>query len=108
MTQTEKTIQDLLRIRELQKLMQRRGLSADEIDAYRAEEEELRRRIPPFVIEHFDRLEESGKPGIADIGENGTCSACGAKIPESEIEYIKKNRNIGVCDSCFAFLYIAH
>ena len=51
------------------------------------------------------RLENSGACGVAEVVD-GKCAACGAKISEDEIDYLRKNKNIGVCDNCFAFIYM--
>ncbi len=66
---------------------------------------ENRRQIPPFALSHFDRLEASGKSGLAEVS-NKKCSACGANVADDEIDYLLKNKNIGVCDNCFAFIYM--
>jgi len=66
---------------------------------------ENRRQVPSFALSHFDRLEAAGKSGLAKVVE-GKCEACGAEVPPDEVSYLKKNRNIGVCDGCYAFLYM--
>ena len=66
---------------------------------------ENRRQIPSFALSHFDRLEACGMRGLAAV-KDGKCSACGAPVPPDEIEYLEKNKNIGVCDGCFCFLYL--
>ena len=105
MRHTEDIIQRLLRIRKAAALSESPSMSEDDIQKLRDFIIENRRQIPPFALSHFDRLEASGKRGIAHI-EGKKCSACGAEIADDEIEYLVKNKNIGVCDNCFAFIYM--
>ena len=97
MKHTEDIILRLLRIREARKLSESPLASPDDI--------ENRRQIPSFALSHFDRLEACGMRGLAAV-KDGKCSACGAPVPPDEIEYLEKNKNIGVCDGCFCFLYL--
>ncbi len=105
MRHTEDIIVRLLRIREARKLCDSHLLSDDDIQTLRDFIAENRRQIPAFALAHFDRLESSGKSGLAKVVD-GKCSACSTEVPQDEIVYLKKNRNIGVCDSCYAFLYM--
>ncbi len=105
MKHTEDIIVRLLRIREARRLCDSHALSSDDVQILRDFIAENRRQIPSFALAHFDRLESSGKSGLAKVLE-GKCSACAATVPQDEIEYLNKNRNIGVCDNCYAFLYM--
>lgn len=105
MKHTEDIILKLLRIRRARILSERADMSADDVQKLRDFILDCRRQIPSFALSHFDRLEASGKYGVAKA-ENGKCSACGAVLPDDEIEYLEKNRNIGVCEKCYAFVYM--
>jgi len=105
MKHTEDIIQKLLKIRKARELSESPIMSADNVQKLRDFIMENRRQIPSFALSHFDRLEASGKSGIAEVVDN-KCAACGCAVPSDEIEYLTKNRNIGVCDNCYAFLYI--
>ena len=105
MRQTEDIIQKLLRIRKARELSEQPQMSEEEVEALREFIIENRRQLTHFAMSHFDRLEASGKMGIAEVVDK-KCSACGARISDDEIAYLQKNKNIGVCDNCFAFIYM--
>ena len=105
MKHTEDIILKLLQIRRARKLAESGVLSADDVQKLRELIADNRRHIPAFALSHFDRLEAAGKSGLAEV-RDGKCAACGAEIPEDEIEYLRKNKNIGVCDNCFAFVFM--
>ena len=105
MKHTEDIILRLLRIREARRLSESPLASQDDVQILRDFIIENRRQIPSFALSHFDRLEACGMRGLAAV-KDGKCSACGATVPPDEIEYLEKNKNIGVCDGCFCFLYL--
>lgn len=105
MNNSEDVIRRLLRIKEATRLSESPLMSEDNVQKLRGFIMENRMQIPSFALAHFDRMEASGKPGIAEI-TNGECSACHAKIPSEELEFLKTNTSIGVCDSCYAFIYL--
>ena len=105
MKHTEDIIVKLLQIREARKLAESNVMSDEDTEKLRNLIAANRRQIPSFALSHFDRLESDGKSGLAEVA-NGKCAACGAEISADEIEYLEKNRNIGVCDNCFAFIYM--
>ncbi|MBE6414482.1 MAG: hypothetical protein E7035_08030 [Verrucomicrobiaceae bacterium] len=105
MRHTEDIIQRLLRIRKARSLSESPSMSENEVQVLRDFIIENRRQVPPFALSHFDRLEASGKMGLAEVVEK-KCASCGAVVPDDEIDYLVKNKNIGVCDNCFAFIYM--
>lgn len=105
MKHTEDIILRLLRIRRARILSERADMSADEVQILRDCILENRRHVPSFALSHFDRLEASGLCGVAEI-RDGKCSACGASVPADEVDFLEKNRSIGVCEKCYAFVYI--
>ena len=105
MKHTEDIIRRLLRIRKARALSESPKMSEDDVQILRDFIIENRRQVPPFALSHFDRLEASGKKGIAEVVDK-KCAACGASVSDEEIDYLVKNKNIGVCDDCFAFIYM--
>lgn len=104
MNRTEDIIRAMLRLRRARRLAESPLMSPENVEILRNFIIETRRKIPAFALSHFDRIEASGKSGLSKV-ENGRCCGCGAKVSEDEIESMSKNRNIGVCDNCFGFLY---
>ena len=102
---TEDIIFRMTRIRQARILSESPTMTSDDIEILRSFIMENRQQIPAFALSHFDRLEASGGKGIAEIID-GKCSACGASVPEDEIEFLNKNKNIGVCDGCFCFIHL--
>ena len=105
MRHTEDIILRLLKIRKARKLSESPLMSEENVQKLRDFIIENRRQIPSFALSHFDRLEAAGKQGLAKV-EGGRCAACGAEVPQEEIEYLLENKNIGVCDGCYAFIYM--
>ena len=104
MNNTRDIILRFIKIRQAVLLSERKDMSNDNVQKLRDFILENRRQIPPFALAHFDRLEASGKSGIAEI-ENGRCCCCGTKISDEELKYLKDAKSIGVCDNCYAFIY---
>ena len=103
MKHTEDIVVKLLQIRRANKLMASGKISGDNSKRLALYIAELKEQTPPLALSHFERLENAGKSGIAEV-VNGRCSACGAKLADDELEYLKDN--IGVCDKCFAFTFL--
>ena len=67
--------------------------------------EELRGKIPPQIIGHYDRLVARGKKGVTAIrGEN--CSSCHIHVPIGAITTLKRGEDIQVCESCGRYLHL--
>ncbi len=105
MRNTEEIIAALLEIREARKLCKDKTLSPDDVQKLRDFIAVNRRKVPAFAMSHFDRLETPGRSGLAEV-RNDRCSACGAPLARGEKERLLKTRGIGVCDGCYAFLYL--
>ena len=105
MKHTEDIILRLLRIREARRLSESPLASDDDVQILRDFIIENRRQIPSFALSHFDRLEAGGTSGLSEVVD-GKCASCGKSVPADEIEYLEKNKNIGVCEGCFCFLYL--
>ena len=64
---------------------------------------ELRAKIPPPILGHYDRLRVRGKKGVA-IVRNQVCSACHIHLPIGVITTIMHDQDIQLCDSCGRYL----
>jgi len=66
---------------------------------------ELRAKIPPQILGHYDRLVARGKKGVTAIrGEN--CSSCHIRVPIGAIMTLKRGEDIQLCESCGRYLYL--
>jgi len=67
--------------------------------------EELRGKIPPQILAHYDRLVARGKKGVTAIrGEN--CSSCHLRVPLGAIMTLKHGEDIQLCENCGRYLYL--
>jgi C4-type zinc ribbon domain len=67
---------------------------------------ELRGKISPQILVHYDRLRAHGKKGIAEV-RNQVCTGCHMRVPLGLIMTIKHNQDIQLCDNCGRYLYLA-
>jgi len=68
--------------------------------------EELRGKIPPQILGHYDRLVARGKKGVTAIrGDN--CSSCHLRVPLGAIMTLKRGEDIQLCENCGRYLYLA-
>jgi predicted nucleic acid-binding Zn-ribbon protein len=67
--------------------------------------EEIRKRIPKLVLEHFDRIMQRGRKPIAPV-EYAICTACNLQISKSHALAVHRSGEIGICDNCGAFIYV--
>ena len=66
---------------------------------------ELRGKIPPQILGHYDRLVARGKKGVTAIrGEN--CSSCHIRVPIGAIMTLRRGEDIQLCESCGRYLYL--
>ena len=66
---------------------------------------ELRTKIPPPILGHYDRLVTRGKRGIAVV-RNQVCTGCHMRLPIGVITTLMRGEDIQVCDSCGRYLYL--
>ena len=104
MKHSEDIVVKLLQIKQANKLINCGKMSGENIEKLKIFIAQTRGQVAPLALSHFDRLENSGGCGVAEVVD-GKCSHCGAQIAPDELEYLKNN--IGVCENCFAFTYIA-
>jgi predicted nucleic acid-binding Zn-ribbon protein len=67
--------------------------------------EELRGKIPPQILGHYDRLIARGKKGIVPV-QGQTCGGCHMRQPLGVITILMKAADIQLCDSCGRYLYL--
>jgi predicted nucleic acid-binding Zn-ribbon protein len=68
--------------------------------------EELRGKIPPQILGHYDRLVAQGKKGVTAIrGE--VCASCHIRVPIGAIMTLKRGEDIQLCENCGRYLYLA-
>jgi predicted nucleic acid-binding Zn-ribbon protein len=66
---------------------------------------ELRGRIPPQIIGHYDRLVAQGKKGVTAVrGE--VCASCHIRVPIGAITTLKRGEDIQLCENCGRYLYL--
>ncbi len=67
---------------------------------------ELRGKIPPQILGHYDRLMVRGKKGITAV-RNQACTGCHMRLPIGVVSTLMKAADIQLCDSCGRYLYLA-
>lgn len=66
---------------------------------------DLRGKIPPAILGHYDRLRVRGKKGLAAV-QNQVCTGCHMRVPIAVIMTIKHEQDIQLCESCGRYLYL--
>jgi hypothetical protein len=67
---------------------------------------ELRAKIPPQILGHYDRLVAHGKKGLAAV-RGQVCTGCHMGLPIGVITTLMRGDDIQLCDSCGRYLYLA-
>jgi predicted nucleic acid-binding Zn-ribbon protein len=67
---------------------------------------ELRGKIPPQILGHYDRLVAHGKKGLAAV-RGQVCTGCHMSLPIGVIATLMRGDDIQLCDSCGRYLYLA-
>ena len=65
----------------------------------------LRQKIPLPILEHYDRLADRGKKGIAAV-RHQVCMGCHMRIPIGAIITLMHATDIQMCDNCGRYLYL--
>lgn len=91
----------------MQNLLKLQALDFDETGGKKtgALKAELRGKIPPQILVHYDRLRAHGKKGIAAV-RNQVCTACHMRLPLGVIMTLKHGVDIQLCDTCGRYLYL--
>jgi predicted nucleic acid-binding Zn-ribbon protein len=66
---------------------------------------ELRTKIPPPILLHYDRLVGRGKKGVAIVRDQ-VCTGCHMRLPMGVIMTLMHARDIQICDTCGRYLYL--
>jgi len=91
-------LQDLLKLQALEF-----GETTEKSVAARAAE--LREKLPPTIVGHYDRLRVRGKKGVA-IVRNHVCTGCHMRVPIGKITELMRGEDIELCESCGRYLYL--
>ena len=67
---------------------------------------ELRGKIPPQILGHYDRLVAHGKKGLAAVRDQ-VCTGCHMRVPIGVVTTLMHDTDIQLCDSCGRYLYLA-
>ena len=66
---------------------------------------ELRGKIPPQILGHYDRLLAKGKKGLAGV-RNQVCTGCHMRVPIGVVATLMHDTDIQLCESCGRYLYL--
>ena len=66
---------------------------------------ELRAKVPPQILGHYDRLVARGKKGVATV-RHQTCMACHVSVPLGVLMTIRHGEDIQLCGNCGRYLYL--
>lgn len=88
-------------------LLKLQALEFDETKESNADAQiaELRQRIPPTILGHYDRLAARGKKGVAVV-RNQVCTGCHMRLPIGTINTLMQGQDIQLCDTCGRYLYL--
>jgi C4-type zinc ribbon domain len=67
--------------------------------------EELRKKIPAQVLQHYDRLRARGKKGIAYV-RHGVCGQCHMQVAVGLQAMLRRQDNVYRCENCGCYLYL--
>ncbi len=92
----------------LQNLIKLQSLEFGEIKEKNAEATiaELRGKIPPQILAHYDRLLAKGKKGVAPV-RNQVCTGCHMRVPIGVVTTLMHDTDIQICESCGRYLYLS-
>jgi predicted nucleic acid-binding Zn-ribbon protein len=91
----------------LQNLLKLQTLEFDVIVEPEMEKQvnELRARIAPPILAHYDRLMAQGKKGLAAV-RNQVCTGCHIQVPRAFVLTLMHEEDIQVCENCGRYLYL--
>lgn len=91
----------------LQNLIKLQSLEFSEVEEKNAEAAmaELRAKIPPQILGHYDRLAAKGKKGITLVRDQ-VCTGCHMRVPIGGIMALKHGEDIQLCENCGRYLYL--
>jgi predicted nucleic acid-binding Zn-ribbon protein len=65
----------------------------------------LRKKIPPQILGHYDRLRARGKRGVALV-RNGVCVECHMRLASGTYATFLRAEDIMICDNCGRYLFL--
>ena len=91
----------------LQNLIRLQAVEFDETTEKNAESviAELRGKIPPQILGHYDRLVAKGKKGVTAV-RGQTCTGCHMQVPLAVTMTLKHGTDIQLCENCGRYLYL--
>ncbi len=91
----------------LTNLLKLQALEFNETEDQNAEAQiaELRGRVPPPILGHYDRLVARRKKGVAVV-RNQVCTGCHMRLPIGTINTLMQGSDIQLCDTCGRYLYL--
>ena len=66
---------------------------------------ELRAKIPPPILGHYDRMGARGKKGVALL-RHQTCTGCHMRVPLGVVLELSHGEDVRLCDNCQRYLYL--
>jgi len=67
--------------------------------------EELRRKVPPHVLQQYDQLRSRDKKGIAAV-RRGVCSQCHMQLAVGLLALLRRHDNLYRCQNCGCYLQL--
>ena len=67
--------------------------------------DELRAKVPPPILAHYDRLLAQGKKGLATV-HNQVCTGCHIRVPRAFVLILMHGTDLLVCENCGRYLYL--
>jgi len=80
-------------------------ISGPKDDDSAAQVAELRGKIPPQVLGHYDRFLVRGKKALVAVSHQ-VCTGCHMHLPLAVIMALKHGEDIQLCDNCGRYLYL--
>lgn len=65
----------------------------------------LRKEIPEMILEHYDRLRQAGRKGVASA-EGLICRSCSIKLPSGQRRALTMADDLVLCENCAVYLYL--
>jgi len=67
--------------------------------------EELRKMVPPQILEQYDRLRARGRKGVAFV-RHGVCGGCHMQIAVGLLASLRRQDDAYRCENCGSYLYL--
>ena len=102
----QRVINHLVQLQELTLIRDEQKVAAvgDRLEELDAAIKGLTEELPAEIRSLFERLHKRDRLAIVPIGE-GTCAACGMRLPISLVQAVRQMREIQTCPNCAHMLY---